>query len=392
MRVLMVHSFHHRRGGDTTYTAQLSRLLEAAGHEVIPFAMRHPSNDPSVWETWFAPRVDPEDPARALPRFAWNREAGRAVADLIAHARPSMVHVQHLHHHLSPSVLVAAKRAGVPVVWTVHDYELICPQGHLFDGTAVCEACRGHRYHQAIRRRCKRGSLPHSIAAAAEQTVHAARGVWNLVDRFLAPSRFLADRLIDFGVPADRVRWQPNCVVPPSAQGERSTAPSWLFAGRLCREKGVDTLIEAAHAVDAPLTVCGTGPLEAEVRSRLPASARVLGHLEAESVAAELQRAHVVAVPSIWYENFPYAVLEAQAASRAVVASAIGGIPEQICHGTDGWLVAPGDPGSLAEAIVALLADADRAEALGQAGRDRVRTLDPTRHLQAILAHYESVR
>ena len=183
MRVLMCHTFHHLRGGDCTYTFTLSELLERDGHEVIPLAMRHPLNKRSTWERHFIPRLefDAQAPkstqARSLRRHIWNREAERAAAELIARYRPDVMHLQHVHHHLTPSVVRAAHKAGIPVVWTVHDYELICPEGHLFDGTSPCTACRGHQYFQAVRKRCKRGARGPSMLAALENSAHAAWGL-----------------------------------------------------------------------------------------------------------------------------------------------------------------------------------------------------------------------
>lgn len=396
----MVNTFHHRRGGDATYALSLARLLREQGHDVVPLAMRHPDNEPSEWEGWFVPWVDfrdlggPRDKAAALARFVFNRAASRAAAALIERVRPDVVHLQHVHHHLTPAVLGPARRAGLPVVWTVHDYELVCPSGLLYADGAPCTACRGHRYHEAVRRRCKRDDVAISALAAVEKAAHAAWGVWSKVDRFLCPSQFLADRLIEFGVPGDRVVRQPNFLAappsPPPPPGR-----GWLYAGRLTEEKGLRVLIDAARRLPGhPLTICGSGPLEAELRERardLP-HVRFEGHVPASVLAARLAEAAVVAVPSLWWENLPYAVAEAQAAGRAVVASRIGGIPELIDDGTDGVLTPPGDAAALAAAVGALLAAPERAAALGVAGWRRVRDrLGPDTHVRAILGHYREV-
>ena len=280
------------------------------------------------------------------------------------------------------------------MVWTVHDYELICPNGLLFTQGRPCDACRGHRYHQAIRRRCKRGSLGRSTLAAVESTLHAASRLWHRVDRFLCPSAFLAERLVTFGVPARRVHHLPNFVEvddgspPPIGEG-------WVYAGRLAEEKGLHTLLDAAALLPGhPLTISGAGPLESLVRARtaeLP-WVRTTGHVPATELEAILGGAAAVAVPSIWYENFPYAVLEGQVLARGVVASRIGGIPEQITDGVDGLLVPPGDAVALADALRPLLEDPARAHALGLAARARVAAdLTPDAHYRALLDHYEAV-
>ncbi|MDP6935642.1 MAG: glycosyltransferase family 4 protein, partial [Myxococcota bacterium] len=153
--------------------------------------------------------------------------------------------------------------------------------------------------------------------------------------------------------------------------------------------------IEAARRLpDHPFTICGTGPLSSSLRKRaagLP-HVRFVGHLPRSQLFHLLSEARAIAVPSLWYENFPYAVLEAQAAGRAVVASRIGGIPEQVEHGIDGLLVEPGDPDALAAALRRVLERPEEARALGANGRERVhRDLGPDAHLQAILGHYRNV-
>jgi glycosyltransferase involved in cell wall biosynthesis len=398
MNVLMANTFHHPRGGDATYTRGLTRLLEDAGHRVVPLAMRHPDNAPSPWEHRFLPWVDLREPgprlnrAMLLPRVLWSRHAARTCAELISEVRPDVAHLQHIHRHITPSILGPLRAANVPVVWTVHDYELICPEGHLFSHGAPCEACRGHNYGEAIRRRCKWGGLAPSAVAAAEKALHRLFDVWEQVDRFLCPSQFLADTLVRFGVPADRVVHRPNFLDSGPLQPRAPAPNQWLYAGRLSAEKGVDVAIEAARLLpDTRLSICGTGPEERKLRASAAAMPWVEfhGHLPHEDLKRHIERASVVVVPSRWYENFPYAVLEAQAAGAAVVASRIGGIPEQIDHGVDGLLVAPGNAAALAKAVGALLTAPDRTAAMGAAGAARVRErLAPADHLDAILSEY----
>lgn len=394
MRILIAHSFLHARGGDSTYARTLAKGLEDAGHEVAWLATRHPANDPSPWEPYFPPQRDfsaltPRTALSAAVRSAWDPRAQAACAALIDAFRPDVLHLQHVHHHLTPSIIVPARRAGIPVVWTVHDYELICPNGLLFTEGAPCERCRSHRYREAVAHRCKRDSAVFSAFAAIEKTIHRARGLWGLIDRFLCPSQFLADKLIAFGVPARRVVVEPNACDPNPVSGDPGAG--WLFAGRLTVEKGVRVALDAARLVDARVAICGDGPLAAEVRTAaadLP-HLRALGQLSPDDLRARVQAAAVVAVPSLWWENLPYAVIEAQSAGKAVIASRVGGIPELIDDGVDGILVPPGDSVALAGAIAALLADPDRARELGQAGARRVRDrMSVDDHVARVLAHY----
>lgn len=400
MKILMVSSFHHARGGDTTYARGLTRLLEGAGHLVVPLAMRHPDNDPSPWETRFPSWVNPWAPQdllrrlALLPRLIWSREAARATAQLIAEIRPDVAHLHHVHRHLTPSVLGPLRAAGVPIVWTIHDAELICPAGTLYTEGAPCERCLGGRYQEAIRHRCKGGALFPSLAVAVEKTMHAALRVPERADRLICPSRYMAEALARFGLPEDRILHVPNFLEPCPDPGE-SPGSGWLYAGRLAPEKGLDTLLAAARLLpDLPLAICGAGPLMEQIRAetaRMP-QVSLLGHLPQPDLNARIRAAAVVAVPSRWPENFPYAVLEAQAARRAVVASRIGGIPEQIEDGVDGALVPPGDAVALARTVRSLVDEPERAASMGSHARARVlRERAPQEHLRRILSVYRGV-
>lgn len=398
MRILAVSSFWHPRGGDTTSLFATMKGLAERGHEVVPFAMRHPDNLASPWEPRFPAMLGITQATRLgqlarLPAAIWSRRCAAALEGLLGEGLPDVAHVHHLHRHLTPAILPVLRRAGVPIVWTVHDYELICPNAQLYTAEAPCERCRGHRYHQAVRNRCKGGALLPSLGVAVEKALHAARGVWGLVDTFLCPSRFLADRLVRFGVDPTRVVHLPNLVDAAPVVGEGAGA-GWLYAGRLTREKGVHDLLAAARLLpDVPLTICGDGPELPALRAQAPAWVRLPGTLPRPVLAEHIARAAVVAVPSRWPENDPYAVLEAQRAARPVVACAVGGIPEQITHGVDGWLVPPGDPAALAAAVRGLLVAPDRAIQIGRSARERVlRTRDRTSHLDAVEALYRQHR
>ncbi len=397
----MVHTWHHRRGGDATYTATLSALLERAGHEVYPLAMRHPENDPSPWEARFVPWIELSAARgtaarmRMLRDAMWSPAARDATRAMIRETGAEIAHLQHIHRHITPSVLDALDELGVPAVWTLHDYDLICPSGHLFTHGAPCERCLGHRYHQAILHRCKFDELLPSVFVAVEKELHRRRHVWERVARFLCPSRFLADTLVRFGVPADKIVHVPNFLDTEGVAASSEPGVGWLYAGRLTEEKGIRIALRAAAKMPQhPFVVCGTGALQAELAAQYGSLPHVtfLGHLPRTELEARLRAARVVVVPSVWNENFPYAVLEAQALGRAVVATRVGGIPEQIEDGVDGLLVPPGDVDALVGAVRPLLEGEASARSLGAAGAARVRRdLTPASHLARIEALYATV-
>jgi hypothetical protein len=168
-----------------------------------------------------------------LRRSIFSREAGEKFTRLAERVRPDVVHLQNIHAHLTPSIVFAARRLGLPVVWTMHDYKLMCPNSHFrLDATgALCEACRPGRYMSAVTTRCKKGSLLASGLAAIEAYAHWMRGLRRQVACYLSPSRFLADKLVEHGWPVERVRHVPNFLDAPARLPARGPGQHFLFVG-----------------------------------------------------------------------------------------------------------------------------------------------------------------
>ncbi len=374
MTLLLVNSFWHPRGGDTTLVFAEEAGWNARGVRVVPFAMRHPENQSSPWEVRFPPWTSPRragsglERASALLRAIWSREAAAALDSLCRDVRPTAAHVHHLHRHLTPSIFPVLRRHGVRTVWTLHDHELVCPNGLRYVEGAPCFRCAGGRYGEAVRHRCKDGSRLASLGVAVEKAAHRALRGHARPDVYVCPSRALADGLADDGVNGP-VEVVPNLVTLAAEPGPPGT--DVVYAGRLTAEKGIAELVALARALpEVRLHVYGDGP----ERSKLEGLPNVVVHgaRPREEVHGALARAGVVVVPSRWPENQPYAVLEAQGLGRPVVAAAVGGVPELVDDGVDGRLVPPGSAPALIEAVRALLASPDTAAAMGIEARRRV--------------------
>ncbi|RBY82907.1 glycosyl transferase family 1 [Geodermatophilus sp. TF02-6] len=401
MKVLLVgNHWTQAPGGAETVLVLTADLLRAAGHEVVPFAVAEERTLP----TPVRDRLPAAAGAGARTRFGeawagtWSPRAYRALAGVVDRVRPDVAHVHHVFERLTVSVLDALRRGGVPTVMTLHDYKPVCPNFRLFTDGAPCTRCLSGRYANVVRHRCLEGSRWRSVAAAADAYASRARGVWSRVDRFVAPSAFLRDRVVDGGLPADRIDVLPNPVVAGAApRAAAAEPPSVLYASRLVAEKGVHTLLDAAARLPAGVRVrlAGSGRLEAAVRARVAAEGLpvdVLGPLPPARVVSELRAAAVAVLPALWWENCPMAVLEAAAHGVPVVASAVGGIPELVDDGRTGLLVPPGDADTLAGALTRLVRDPGAATRMGRAGWARVRARhDPAGHVAALLEVYRRV-
>jgi glycosyltransferase involved in cell wall biosynthesis len=406
VKILHVNKFLYRRGGAESYMLDLAGLQRAAGHDVEFFAMRHPDNLPATFHDLFPTHVEFETApptlgakSRAAGRLLWSTSAARGMAEVLRRFRPDVVHLHNVYHQLSPSILRSARRAGAPMVMTLHDYKLVCPTYRLLDRHGLCEACIPHRFWNPTLRRCNRGSLSASALNGVEMTLHTLLGAYDPVHRFICPSRFLEGKMRAGRVDPRRLRWVPNYVDATATSPKATPGGDVVSVGRLSDEKGVDVLIEAiARAPGLRADILGDGPARPELE-RLAAALGVQdrvtfhGRVSAEDVHDGLRAASVVAVPSRWYENMPITVLEAFAVGVPVVASGLGGLPELIDDGGDGILVPPDEPGVLAEALTSLTADPSRAFEMGKAAR--VKVVDrhaPESHLERIHAVYAEAR
>ena len=398
MRILHVNKFLYRRGGAEGYMLDVAALQVAAGHEVAFFGMDHPDNPPQRFAAHLPRFVELEPPpagaarrAAAAARMVWSTSSRRGMDAVLRDFRPDVAHAHNLYHQLSPSVLRPLADRGVPVVLTLHDYKLACPSYQLLDHGRLCDACVGGRYHRAVARRCKDGSLGASLVLAMESGAHRLLGAWGPVRTFISPSRFMAATMSRAGVYPDRLELLSHFVdAGPLAPKSRPGGPV-VFAGRLAPEKGVDLLIEAIAALRpaARLEIAGEGPeraaLESLAAELAPGRVRFHGRLGRDRLLALLRGATVVAVPSRWHENQPMAVLESFACGVPVVVSDLGGLPELVEPGRDGEIVAAGDAAAMAGALAAMLADPGRALAMGAAGRAKVeRRFAPAPHLRRL--------
>ncbi len=378
MKVLLVNKFFHIRGGAERVMYDERRRLLNEGVEVVDFAMSHPDNLPSPYSDSFTSHVDYHAPATPWTRlrhalsFIHSREAVRGVARLCRRHRPDMAHLHNIYHQLTPAIIPALKEANVPVALTLHDFKLACPVYRMLDGRGrPCERCSGRHFRHAVLHNCGDG-LHRSALLAVESWWHRLRGSYGHVDLFIAPSRFMADVALKAGVRPERIRVLPNGVALPEDNAAHDGGYA-LYLGRLSPEKGLRTLLRAQAMVPrVPLRVAGTGPLEDALRAEAP-QVSFLGHLGPEALQEQLRGASMVVVPSEYYENCSMALLEAMAMGKAVIATDIGGIPEQITHGRDGMLFPPGDAEALRDALTRLLNDPDLRGALGRKARATIR-------------------
>jgi glycosyltransferase involved in cell wall biosynthesis len=399
MRVLLANKFLYPKGGAERAVLDLGEGLRRRGHQVFWFGMDHPDNVVPSQASAVVRHRDYRSGGLGRYRDAvamvHSTRARDCLARFLEQVSPDVVHAHNIYHQLTPTILDATQQAGIPVVMTLHDYKLVCPRYDLLRHGQLCDRCVEAGPLECLRHRCA-GSWGASLLLTCEAVFHRQRGSYDAVRRFVTPSRFLRHVMIRGGWDATRlhhlVNFAPAFVQANDDPGEPDR---FLFAGRLSAEKGIETLLQAVEGLThGRLVVCGSGPLEERVRQaarRHDSNIEWKGHVSREDLAREITRCRFVVVPSEWFENAPFAVLEAMAAGRAVLASRIGGLPELVDEST-GCLLPAGDVGAWSAALEQALSSPERMQRLGRGAIQRARALyDFEHHLDAVLELYDEV-
>lgn len=379
-----------------------NRLLQEAGWDVVPFAMRSALNLPTPWSRYFVDEsnADSPSPAAKLAHAAaaiYSLQAARRMRELLNEIEPAVAHAHNIYHHLSPAVLVELRRRDIPVVLTLHDLKLACPAYKMHTQGRVCEACRGGALRNVVRHRCIRNSLAMSALVWLESTVHQALDVYmRSVTRFVAPSRFFLEKFAEWGIDTRRFVHVPNSIDAEALQPTDGAGSGFVYLGRLVPEKGVATLIRAAAEARVKLRIVGTGPEEAELKrlaSSLGGDVEFTGYLSGEALRAAVASARAIVVPSEWYENAPISVMEASALSLPVIGANIGGIPELIREGETGFVFKSGSVEDLVRVLTAVEGlPAARLRELGERGRAWMRAeFSPAAYRDRMLELYNDI-
>ena len=342
MRVLVVNKFYYPRGGDCVVAMNTQRLLESKGHDVCVFAMSYPENVETGYNDSYASEVDFSGgvgaKVAAMKRIFGKGDIVYSFKKVLTDFRPEVVHLHNVHSYLSPVVGELAHKFGAKVVWTLHDYKLVCPSYscRLPDG-CNCEQCISGDL-SVIKNKCMKGSSLQSFIADVEARYWNRDRLEYFTDMFIAPSNFMSMKMRQGGFPKEKMSVICNFIDPlkynriKSAPVNKIRKKSFCYIGRLSAEKGVETLVAAAIRANVMLNVAGTGPLKEELESkyRENRNIRLLGHLSAEKTAELLMSSQASVLPSEWYENNPLGVIESLCAGTPVIGADIGGIPELI--------------------------------------------------------------
>lgn len=350
MKILLAHNFYQTgspSGEDSVFRNE-KLLLEQAGHEVVAFEKHSDSI------------VGAARKAQAALDANWSFSTYRELRKLVGEHRPDVAHFHNTFPLISPSAYRACHEAGVPTVQTLHNYRLICPGALLLRQGQPCETCIEGSLLSAVRHGCYRGSRTATAIVTTMTAMHRVRGTYRTeVDRYIALTDFARQRFIRGGLPAERIRVRPNCLMddPPVGRGNGNFA---LYVGRLSAEKGVRTLVDAWSGIDFPLRIAGDGSLRPELEKAARDSGApiaFLGYQQRPEILSMMRDATFLVIPSECYEGFPVTVLEALASGTAMAVSSIGALDEILTAPDHTLKFPPRDAATLRSTIRQLLAD-----------------------------------
>ncbi len=409
MRILLVNTLLFNHGGPSIYTFNLADMLTDEGHEVEFFGMEHPNNGKFRFSELFPEQIDyPELLRRGAIRNGYkvfstmlhNKAAEKGIEELLLQWKPDIVHLQNWLHHLTPSIIKPIRKRNIPIIWTLHDSVLVCPNTNLYNDRlkSPCTLCDSQlkRYFLPPLKRCKKSSFAASCAASLEALYFSIFGLRKKIDFFIAPSKFLEGQLKSMGAKLNNVRYVPNYV--EDRPYFENSADYYVFLGRLVEEKGIHTLLEAAaNNRDKRLEIVGSGPLQSEIENFISTedldNIVLNGYLHGEKLEEKLKWSRFIVLPSTCYENAPLSILEVMRFGKPAIGSRIGGIPEMISEGENGFLFEPGNAMELSEKIGELF-DNDRLRLrMGKASRELfLRSYTKEVHMKKIIDIYEESR
>ena len=393
MKLLLVNWAWYATGGDWTYIENIHKLYEQNGYEVIPFSTHNKKNAYSAYSKYFVSAYDFKElnksktitnGVRALSTSVVSSDALKKLDRLLAQHDIKFAHLHNIHHYITPAIIERLKAKGIKVIWTLHDYKIICPENSFVSNGKICEKCMDGSFYHCTINRCKKNSLLASALASFEAYYYHKKNTYQQVDFFLCPSQFLLNKFVQFGFDKRKLILTNLCydislidqfiLQNQNLNHVNKVEKYILYVGRLEDIKGVKTLIDAVRGTGIKLKIAGKGNAETEliefIQKEDIKNIEFLGFRNKQEVFKLTQQACFAVCPSQWYENYPFSISETFLFSKPVVGSNIGGIPELVIDGKTGLLFEAGNVLALRDKLLLLWNDQDLVNRLGIKARE----------------------
>lgn len=394
MKILLINKYYYNRGGSEKYLFELEKLLKAKGHQVRIFSMKHPKNLATPDSANFIKYHEFKRPTlwtylkEGLGLF-YRPESVRQLAKIVKDFQPDIAHLNNINFQLTTSIVDYLKKKEIPLVMTLHDYQLVCPNHLLFRQNHYCQACFPKKFYHCLLYRCYKNSLAQSLVATVESYFNHARRVYDKIDAFISPSQFLKQKMVEGGLPANKIRVWPNFLDLTGYANQKFPKDNYyLYAGRLTEDKGIKELIDTfSQNSHWQLKIVGDGPLQPLVLKSLTNNIKYHGHLTAEQVQQTLAQAKALILTSVWPENCPYIIIESLAAGTPVIATDVGGVAELVIDKVNGLLI--NNINQLPEVIAELEKNSTLLNGLTNQTKKTVIAYDAELYYQKLIALYQ---
>ena len=374
MKILMVNKFLHPKGGSETYIFKIGEGLAKQGHEVQYFGMEHEgrivgndiheyTQDMDFHQTGLGRLLYPF-------KILYSREAKKKIAKVLEDFKPDVVHVNNFNFQLTPSILYGIKdyakksKKHIPIIFTAHDYQLICPNHMMLRplNDELCDRCIRGSFVHCTKGRCIHGSLIKSLLGSIEGYLYRFLGTYQNFDKVICPSEFLEQKMILNTVFQGKTIALHNFKTTGLEDYKEVVCSDYiLYFGRYSKEKGIATLLKVCQQLpDIPFVFAGEGPLEEDINQ--VGNIANVGFKTGKELKELIQNAKFAIIASEWYENCPFSVMEAQSYGTPVLGADIGGIPELIQDGKTGELFKSGDQEELKKHIRTMWENSEKVE------------------------------
>lgn len=375
MKILLVNKFHYLKGGSEKYYFDLAKLLQEHGHEVAFFSMQDEKNIKTGCKEYFVENSDmnSKNIFKALD-VIYSRKNKKAMEKALDDFKPDIVHLNNFQRQLSASIIKPIKKRNIPIVFTAHDLQAICPAIVMLDSQRqICEKCLNGKYVNCAKNKCIKNSGLKSILGTVESKYYRYKKIYiNKIDKIITPSEFYKLKLIQDGIPENNIEAIHNFIDMDNYNVEVVDDGYAFYFGRLIKEKGMFTLLEAFKGLkDKKLLIAGDGPDLEKIKeylnkNNMQENVKLLGYIDSDKVKEYVRKSRFIIVPSIWYENCPYSVLETLAIGKPIIGSNLGGIPELVKNNESGLIYTYNKPKELQEKMRALFENKELADELGK--------------------------
>ena len=346
MRILMVNKFHYLKGGSEKYYFDLAKLLRENGHDVAFFSMKNEKNMTTGNKEYFVEEIDlnSNNKLKAL-EVIYSKNNKKKMEEALDDFKPDIVHLNNFQRQLSASIIKPINKRNIPIVFTAHDVQAICPAITMLDSNKnICEDCMKGKYVNCIKKKCVKNSGLKSILGAIEGKYYRLKNIYKKkIDYIITPSEFYKTKLIEDGIKEDKIKALHNFIDISEYDVETQDNGYALYFGRLSKEKGILNLINAFSKVEkGNLYIAGEGEEKDTIKklideNKLNDRVKLLGFLNSEEMKEYVRKCKFVVVPSIWYENCPYSIIETLAIGKPIIGSDIAGIPELVQSNINGF-------------------------------------------------------